>query len=559
MGTNALAAAAVWQELGLWHDLLDRAIASVALSKDDKLLAVGSANDVRNLLITVGSDTRKKWQTLTLSSSTILDKVAALGRAGSFWDVGKSYKDANISQRAHLKIHTRTRDDVTTTVLHTQAGIHKPSLNETNNKFTILPDIASVVLIVRDAEIRRPTRIYAGNSSGSETFSLRVDNMTHAFNDISARAQMPFFDKVFWNSCLARGLAMQIRWDFGITNSAEELETAVVPDMVVNMTCAERYMARKDVKLAYESQIKFDKSVVKFGDGFTTVIDIQAEVILRILDALSEVTMGIPGLSKQRAMLRRTIVSDFSVDTIMEAANILKSIKQHQEGGVVIRNRLQQAVAIGYVILASTFSILVGALDFAGRDNAFERVTDVATTATLLLVSVFGLVKLTSEDDNAIRNTLLGYKLLRNINDVERYYNRHRKERVPIQTALVAVNTPLHWLADSNTCYLQFRPLGSIAYTTGISARDMRQLGMLFGNKVTLDYRLNRSFLNSGNENAGVHMERKLVVTDLKSRMEAGGKDCTVAGAMQYRASKTGETTESCTQSKGSFGNRKKM
>lgn len=545
MGTKILAQAVVMQELGLWHDLLDRAIASVALSKGDALLAVGSANDVRNLLITVGSDPRKKWQTLTLSSTTILDKVAGLGRAGSFWDVAKSYKDANISRRAHLKIHTRTRDDVTSTVLHTQADIHRASLNETNNKFTILPDIGSVVLIVRDAETRRPTRIRAGNGSGSESFSVRVDNMTHAFNEISAKAKMAFFDKVFWNSCLARGLAMQIRWDFGITNSAEELETAAVPDMIENMTSAERYMARKDATREYHHIIK-DKSVAKFGDGFTPVTDIQAEVILRILDALSEVTMGVPGVASQGAMLRRSVTSEFSIDTILDAARILESIKHHQEGGIVTRNVLQQAVAIGYVIGACIFSILVGALNFGGRQNAFEKVTDVASTATLLLVSVFGLVKLTSEDDNAIRNTLLGYKLLRNMNDVQRHYNRHRKQGVLIHTALAAVESPLHWLADSNTCYLQFKPLGSIAYTEGIRASEVRQLGMLFGDKITLDYRLNRSFLNSGNGTVGVHMEKQLVVTDLKSRMEAGGKDYIVAGT-QCTIEDTRDSAEACT------------
>ena len=78
------------------------------------------------------------------------------------------------------------------------------------------------------------------------------------------------------------------------------------------------------------------------------------------------------------------------------------------------RNLFCPALAIGWVIVACIISVLVGALNLVKRNNAFERFMDSVSTATLLLVSVFGLIKLTSEDDNAIRNTLLGHKILRN-------------------------------------------------------------------------------------------------------------------------------------------------
>lgn len=43
----------------------------------------------------------------------------------------------------------------------------------------------------------------------------------------------------------------------------------------------------------------------------------------------------------------------------------------------------------------------------------YENVTDSTQTVILLTFGVFGLIKLTSEDNNAIRNTLLGITVLR--------------------------------------------------------------------------------------------------------------------------------------------------
>lgn len=124
-------------------------------------------------------------------------------------------------------------------------------------------------------------------------------------------------------------------------------------------------------------------------------------------------------------MFRENEKGDFSSYNIESNALVLKSIEHHPEGAIVKASQVEQGVAIGYVLLATGIAILAGVLNFAGRDNAFERMTDTATTATFLLVSVFGLAKLKSEDDNVIRNTLLGYKLLRTGGDVEKYYMSH--------------------------------------------------------------------------------------------------------------------------------------
>lgn len=57
-------------------------------------------------------------------------------------------------------------------------------------------------------------------------------------------------------------------------------------------------------------------------------------------------------------------------------------------------------------------------------------------TSITLLVSVFGLLKLTSEDENAIRNALSGYKILKTPSQIKTYLGLETLKELTLGQAL---------------------------------------------------------------------------------------------------------------------------
>lgn len=96
--------------------------------------------------------------------------------------------------------------------------------------------------------------------------------------------------------------------------------------------------------------------------------------------------------------------------TVDERAN---KIKKHSDGGIIELKLHVKMLARSYVLFALIISFCAGYFDWYDRGNTAERIMDGVQVATTMCVSVFGLIKLTSEDDNAIRNTLLGVRILR--------------------------------------------------------------------------------------------------------------------------------------------------
>lgn len=520
-------------ELSEWNDALDCAIASVALATNDDILVIGSANDVRNLLVAVGIGTSPAFSKITTSSNIeVTTYLSRLERSPKFWDVGASYKDAQRTRRTHMKINIFLNRPVQTDDTFTaNQEVLIATANVTNKKFLANRYIAKIVLILPHG-CSEPTRLTIHNSSTSavtDTISISAKTICRTFDDLSI-TQRP--QPEVWRRYVAHGLAHQVRWDFGVTISAHELERSwalrVVTDMEQSERSgaqgrAQRYLPRQNVMGELQNLLLRPQMVQTGRLDTASLTSEQAEIIVLCVTMGGGITIGIPGLSSDFVLVRQAIASELTEKQILEASEVLMSIQAHQEGGSVRRPPWCQLSAVIWVLFSIVFSISVGVANFARRDNAFERVTDVTTTAAFLLVSVFGLVKLTSEDDNVIRNTLLGFRILRNVGQVQRYLKG--KMQVPFGLALAAANRPLLWLADGNTSYLQHPALGSIAYVDGVRSDDLLPLGMVFGKRMMLDYRLGRSAAVSGHGEGEIRIEGKLQVTDITWQTEVGEKN----------------------------------
>lgn len=161
----------------------------------------------------------------------------------------------------------------------------------------------------------------------------------------------------------------------------------------------------------------------------------------------------------------------------------LKKIEQHPEGAKVRINIFKFIFAWVYVLFVLTASVSVGVLNVAGRENWYERLMDVVQTATLLLVSVFGLLKLTSEDQSVIRHTCLGYKVLRSPEDVMKAWGLETEEDLKIAIALK--EDGYEWLDRDGTCYAVGATAGKgIRLSRGIETRTLyRLVGGFDGNR----------------------------------------------------------------------------
>ncbi|KAI0563736.1 polyketide-type polyunsaturated fatty acid synthase PfaA [Gracilaria domingensis] len=100
---------------------------------------------------------------------------------------------------------------------------------------------------------------------------------------------------------------------------------------------------------------------------------------------------------------------DASFHTQLEAAR-QDARRLLRRRGVTYVTRLsgRQILAWVYIALSVVISCVCAGKNWPRRDNAFERAKDAVDVATLLLVSVFGLVKLTSEDPNALKSLARG-------------------------------------------------------------------------------------------------------------------------------------------------------
>lgn len=167
---------------------------------------------------------------------------------------------------------------------------------------------------------------------------------------------------------------------------------------------------------------------------------------------------------------------------LSEVANRTETTLSSTNNGVHYKgNRKHQIAAWLYITLAAIVSLAVGITNAGGRSGVYERVMDVFATASFLLVSVFGLVKLRSEDQGVLHNTLRGYELITSFKRVAEVTSGGDKELLRKCANLGLGN--FSWLNSAGSCYATVDTTGVVLYSDGISNATLADNCWYYGGK----------------------------------------------------------------------------
>ena len=98
---------------------------------------------------------------------------------------------------------------------------------------------------------------------------------------------------------------------------------------------------------------------------------------------------------------------------------------------------------------------------------------------------VFGLLKLSAEDENAIRKTFLGYVKLRTEGDVARYVGT---KNLPL--AVACYDEDLHRAHEAYVCYAKRKSSGNTRILAGMDKDSTRITGLIpIGKNFVVDFR----------------------------------------------------------------------
>ncbi len=151
----------------------------------------------------------------------------------------------------------------------------------------------------------------------------------------------------------------------------------------------------------------------------------------------------------------------------------MASIKHTTGGGRVSASAVAMVIVWTYIAFVIYISVMAAAANWGKRDSVIEKLSDAVWILTTLLVSVFGLIKLTSEDPNAIRHALSGRKALMNPRQVYEYLEVPLLDdalhwRESLKGIAAAYQGRIEWLSAHETCYCDSEPIGDIRLSGGL-------------------------------------------------------------------------------------------
>ncbi|KAI0565581.1 hypothetical protein FGB62_17g03 [Gracilaria domingensis] len=169
-----------------------------------------------------------------------------------------------------------------------------------------------------------------------------------------------------------------------------------------------------------------------------------------------------------------------------------KKITYDVEGGRAILHPLNTFFWRAYAVGSAIASMLVAIFNVAGRENWYERLFDGLQTLTFLWVGVFGLLKLANEDPNIIRHTVLGYRVIRDMNELRNFVHVTDRE---LKLALINIRKDhMDWLSSEEICYAAPRCTGNLRIIGGLMASDAPTEGLLVSERVAIYFKRGKAF-----------------------------------------------------------------
>lgn len=215
-------------------------------------------------------------------------------------------------------------------------------------------------------------------------------------------------------------------------------------------------------------------------------------IISKMCSMGETVCLGVPGITKDSVMYDNNI--DNQAD--QTAAREVDSYNYSADGVLVKPMWYRRAAAAAYVCASVIAVIAIFATNATGKDNTLERMLDSFSILTLLLVSIFGLVKLTSEDPSIIRNTLLDRRLIKTAKAIVKHYDKRSSGKRSIYQAILASTKEIRWLHESRACYCRTKPTGKLVMTGNLPVREAWDVGLIVNDSIAMDFRLQRNYIS---------------------------------------------------------------
>lgn len=152
----------------------------------------------------------------------------------------------------------------------------------------------------------------------------------------------------------------------------------------------------------------------------------------------------------------------------------LNDMKWHPEGAALPQNGVKTLLARVYLGLSLMLSAVVGIVNIAKRDNVLERLFDSLQLLTFLWVGVFGLIKLTSEDQSILKHTLEGVIVVKTADDIVRLVRCG--DRDELKQLLLETKTNA-WLKPTEVSYALAPATGQIPLVGGLTVEKILECG----------------------------------------------------------------------------------
>ena len=229
-----------------------------------------------------------------------------------------------------------------------------------------------------------------------------------------------------------------------------------------------------------------------------------------------------------------------------DAMNRVSKIRYHPDGGLVSSSATSLLAAWLYISFTLFLSVLASVQNWGGRDNALERVSDGIWIATSLLISVFGLLKLTSENPNAIRHAITGKKVLQSSEDVYDYLSLPllhpdvSQDQI-LKGVLSMYPGVLSWLGTNETCFTQAEPSGNMRIDGGLDESVAVGFGLLRARNGVLYVGSTRRYAYTAQNNLRWHITRQDVNFRIEDIITAKGIYTEYEG-LEFTYGDSGET-----------------
>lgn len=196
-----------------------------------------------------------------------------------------------------------------------------------------------------------------------------------------------------------------------------------------------------------------------------------------LFDAVKEYVINGAGSLEGLIEVKKTCLSldVLAVRSASECEHLL--YRYHNDNGLIYRYRAKWAVLAArlWVAFVSILAVATGILNFGGRENLFERITDSISVIGIGLFTIFGFVKIASDDADVIKNLLIGIKIMPRYKNIKSDIERHTD--ITVEEIMLMAKGEVCWADPDSFCYSRTSRRGTFKSIVGLSEEGLNKRG----------------------------------------------------------------------------------